>query len=184
MTVPVPTLVTVNVYLGTKVAVTAIDWVIDTTHVPVGFVHAPDQPLKMNPVPAVAVNVTDVPDANVAEHVAPQLIPVGLDETVPVPAFDTVNAYLTVANVAVTVRAADMVTVHVRAVPTQPPDQLVNEKPAAGAAVSVTTVPDAKPAEHVAPQLMPAGEEVTVPVPDFVTVSANVGTNVAVTERA
>ena len=41
----------------------------------------------------------------------------------------------------------------------------VNVDPAAGVAVNVITVPLAKPAEHVAPQLIPAGLLVTVPVP-------------------
>jgi len=38
-------------------------------------------------------------------------------------------------------------------------------EPAAGAAVRVTVVPLVKLAEQVAPQLMPAGALVTVPVP-------------------
>jgi hypothetical protein len=41
----------------------------------------------------------------------------------------------------------------------------VNVEPAAGVAVNTIEVPLAKPAEHVAPQLIPAGLLVTVPVP-------------------
>src|SRR5207245_8323873 len=50
-------------------------------------------------------------------------------------------------------------------------------EPAAGAAVSVTAVPLAKLAVHVAPQVIPAGELVTVPlpVPALLTVSAKLG---------
>jgi hypothetical protein len=40
----------------------------------------------------------------------------------------------------------------------------------AAEAVRVTEVPDAYEAEHVAPQLMPAGLLVTVPEPDLETV--------------
>jgi len=50
-------------------------------------------------------------------------------------------------------------------VPVQAPLQPVNVEPAAGAAVRVTLVPELKFALHVAPQLMPVGDEVTVPLP-------------------
>src|SRR5262245_15860978 len=46
-----------------------------------------------------------------------------------------------------------------------PPFQPVNVDPTAGFAVSVTTAPEPKVAEHVDPQLMPAGVEVTTPLP-------------------
>jgi len=69
-----------------------------------------------------------------------------------------------------------IVTVHVL-VPEQSPDQPVKEEPEEEAAVSVTRVPSAKLALQVAPQLMPAKSEVTVPVPApaFETVSSHVG---------
>jgi len=57
-----------------------------------------------------------------------------------------------------------MVKVHVP-VPVQSPLQPANVEPVEGVAVSVTELPSAKGAEHVAPQLMPAGLLVTVPVP-------------------
>ena len=67
--------------------------------------------------------------------------------------------------VAVTVVAAETVTVQVP-VPAQPPPlQPLKVEPAAGAAVRVTAVPLVKLAEQVAPQVMPAGALVTVPVP-------------------
>ena len=44
-----------------KVALTDRAWVIDTTHEPVP-VHAPDQPMNVDPRAALAVNVIDVPD--------------------------------------------------------------------------------------------------------------------------
>lgn len=74
-----------------------------------------------------------------------------------------------------TVAAALNVLAHVR-VPVQPlPSQPVNVDAAlVGVAVSVTAVPVPNDALHVAPQLMPAGDDVTVPLPDplLTTVSA------------
>ena len=83
--------------------------------------------------------------------------------------------------------AALTVTLHVP-VPVQPPPlQPVNVEPAVGVAVRVTTVPLVKPVEQVAPQEIPAGALVMLPLPapDFATVSVNDDcTNVAVTEAA
>jgi hypothetical protein len=62
-------------------------------------------------------------------------------------------------------------------VPEQPPPlQPVKAEPALGVAVSVTAVALAKAAEHVVPQVIPAGELVTVPlpVPALLTVSVKV----------
>ena len=75
--------------------------------------------------------------------------------------------------VAVTFLAALRVTVQL-AVPVQSPLQPTKVEPASAVAVSVTVVPEAKLAEQVAPQLMLAGKEDTlpVPVPDFDTESA------------
>src|SRR5215510_2737380 len=66
--------------------------------------------------------------------------------------------------VAVTVCGAFTVRLQVP-VPVQLPLQPLKDEPAAGVAVRVTPVPLANAAEHVTPQLMPAGELVTVPVP-------------------
>jgi hypothetical protein len=90
-------------------------------------------------------------------------------------------------NVAVTDVAAVIERVHVD-VPVQAPDQPANLEPVAGVAVSLTCVPVGKPSVHVAPQLIPAGELVIVPVPVPVlaicTVSWVVVANVAVTETS
>ena len=53
----------------------------------------------------------------------------------------------------------------------QSPPQFVNVEPVPAEAVSVTAVPEAYGSEQSAPQLIPAGLEVTVPepVPDLVT---------------
>jgi hypothetical protein len=57
--VPVPLLETVRAKLGSvKLAVTLCAWAIVTVHVPVP-VQAPLQPVKVEPVPAAAVRVTE-----------------------------------------------------------------------------------------------------------------------------
>ena len=105
------------------------------------------------------------------------MMPDGDDVTVPlpVPALATVSVCVVAAvlNVAVTDCAALIATVHV-AVPVQPPLQPANVEPLAADAVSVTDVPLAKLALQVAPQLMPAGDDVTVPLPDPTRVTISV----------
>ncbi len=75
-------------------------------------------------------------------------------------------------NVAVTDFETSMDTVQ-GPVPEQAPLQPANVDPALATAVSVTVVPLAKAAEQMEPQLIPAGELVTVPdpVPALVTVN-------------
>jgi hypothetical protein len=67
-------------------------------------------------------------------------------------------------NVAVTLRACDMLTVQVPA-REQAPDQPANVEPGAALAVSVTLVPEMNVALQVPPQSIPAGPLVTVPLP-------------------
>lgn len=93
-----------------------------------------------------------------------------------------------VLNVAVTLRAAVIESTH-PPVPLHAPLQPANAEPLLAAALSVTDVPLAKFEVHALPQLIPPGDEVTVPAPEpiFVTLSGNdvaVLLNVAVTERA
>src|SRR5438309_1341194 len=177
---PAPALETVSVKVCTvKVAVTVVAAETVTTHDPVPEQPPPLQPVKVEPAAGVAVRVMVVPFAKLAEQVTPQLIPAGELVTVPlpVPALLTVSAKLGRLKVAVTVVAAETVTVQAP-VPEQPPPlQPVKVEPAADAAVSVTAVPLAKLAEQVAPQVIPAGELVTVPlpVPALLTVSAKLG---------
>ncbi len=73
---------------------------------------------------------------------------------------------------AVTVRSEFIVTLQLRVPEQPPPDQPVKVEPDAALAVRVTAVPGLKLAEQVLPQLIPAGELVTVPepVPAFCTV--------------
>lgn len=161
---------------------------IDTVQVRAVPVHAPLQPLKVEPTPGAAVRVTEVPATKDVLHtvlVTPvavgvvQPTPAGAEVTLPA---EVVLALLTVTlsvwggspKVAVTARAAVIDTVQLVAVPVQPPDQPVKVEPAAAAAVSVTEVPPAKLAEQTVDvavfveageaQLTPAGEEVTVPL--------------------
>src|SRR5206468_6756942 len=102
----------------------------------------PLQPVKVEPAAGLAVRVTAVPLAKLAEQVAPQLSPAGLLVTVPlpVPALLTVRAKVGV-KVAVTVVAAETVTTHAPAPLHPPPLQPVKVELAPGVAVSVTTVP-------------------------------------------
>jgi len=147
-----------------KVAVTAAAALLMVTvHVPVPLQPLPLHPVNVDPEAAVAVRTTG-PSAKFALHVAPQLIPAGALVTVPapVPAKVTVTGYVVRAKVAVTACACVMLTEHVP-VPEHAPLQPVNVDPAAGLSVS-TTVP-LNDAEQVAPQLIPAGALVTVPVP-------------------
>ena len=55
-------------------------------------VQAPLQPAKVAPGSAVGVRLTTVPWLKLAEQVAPQLIPAGLEVTVPPPVLVTVRA--------------------------------------------------------------------------------------------
>jgi hypothetical protein len=124
--------------------VTLAPAVIVLTQSPVPAVlHASDQPTKCEPASAVAVRVTTVPASYVVAHASPQSIPPGtlvmLPE--PPPAFTTANAYVGRVKVAVTDRAASIVTAHVP-VPEQPPPlQPSKVEVASGAAVRVTVVP-------------------------------------------
>src|SRR5438132_1394 len=119
------------------------------------------------PAAGAAVRVTARRLGRLAASGAPKVMPAGLLVTVPAPvrALETVSVKVCRVNVAVTVVAALKVTVQAP-VPEQPPPlQPPKVAPAAGAAVSVTVVPLAKLAAQVAPQSMPAGELVTVPLP-------------------
>src|SRR5438445_7949167 len=98
----------------------------------------------------------------------------------------SVKLMLLMAKVAVTACAALIVTLQAP-VPVQLPLQPVKVEPAAGAAVKVTAVPLVNEAEQVAPQEIPAGELVTVPLPPPALVTVSVeddGTPLAVTDRA
>src|SRR5690349_20651018 len=94
-------------------------------------------------------------------------MPAGVLVTVPppVPFLLTFSVCCTAVNVAVTDLAEVIETVQVFPDDESQPLQLVNVEPALAVAVNVTEVPLAKLAEQVAPQLIPEGLLVTVPVP-------------------
>ena len=143
---PVPASVTDNGKFDDvvlNVAVTFRACVIATVQVSVVPVHAPLHPPKVDPVDAAAVSVTFVAFAKFAVHVPPQLIPAGLEVTVPVPVPIFVIASANedeLLNVAVTLRAAVMDTVQVPVTLVHAPLQPANVEPLAAAAVSVTEV--------------------------------------------
>jgi hypothetical protein len=78
------------------------------THVPVPEQPPPLHPAKSESAAGDAVRVTAVPFVKDAEHVPPQLIPLGELVTVPlpVPAFVTVMVYVFGAKVAAIVQSA------------------------------------------------------------------------------
>jgi len=150
-----------------KVAVTVVAALKVTVQAPVPEQPPPLQPLKVEPAAGAAVSVTAVPLGKLATHVALQVMPVGALVTVPLPAPAgvTVSVKVWSVKVAVTVVAAETVTVQAPVPEQAPPLQPLKVEPAAGAAVSVTAVPLVKLAEHVAPQVIPVGALVTVPLP-------------------
>src|SRR5579864_4985616 len=130
----------------------------------------PDQKTEP-PVFGVAVNVTVWPGASVPVHVCgpgPQVTPP--PETEPAPLTPSENG-TSCSNVAVTLRAASIWTVHVSCVPVQSPPQPVKAYPSAACSVSVTFEFGGSCASHVEPdeQLMPPPE--TKPLPLTVTSS-------------
>jgi hypothetical protein len=185
-------LLTVSMKLGLKVAVTDFAALMVTEQVVPETELQPVQPPKVDPLAAAAVSVTVVPLAYGSEQSAPQLIPAGVDVTVPLPApgLLTVSVNVDRLNAAVTARAAFMATVQVVPDTESQPLQLPKTDPPAATAVSVTLVPLVYGSEQSAPQLIPAGLDVTVPLPapglltDSVKVGGGARLKVAVTVRA
>lgn len=168
VTVPVPETLTVSGYVGLNVAVKAVAALTVTVQAPVPE-HAPLHPPNIELAPADAVSVTCVPWAKLAEHVVGQSMPAGLLFTVPGPETLTVSPCVGL-NCAVTALAAITATLQVP-IPEHAPLHPLKIELARGEAVSVTSVPRAKLAEHVVGQLIPAGLLVTFPGPVAVTAS-------------
>jgi len=181
MTVPVPVRATVRASPPVNAAVTFVAAVRVMAQVLAPEQPPPLHPPKYSPVAGVSVSVTCVFGAKPAEQVPGQLIPAGLLVTVPVPVTATVTespALKDAATLVVAVRVTAQVLVPEQPPPLQPPKNSLE----AGFAVSVTCVFDAKLAEQVPGQLMPAGLLVTVPVAEVgpVTVSCKFGVVVVV----
>jgi hypothetical protein len=162
----------VKVGFALKIALTDCAEFIVTLHAPVPL-HAPLHPPKVEPESGVAVKLTTVPLAKLAEHVVPQESPEGILVTVPVPLPLLVTVRVKGPAFAVkfapTDFAASIVTLQAP-VPLQAPLQPANVEPESGVAVKFTTVPLSKFAEQLEPQEIPAGELATVPVPVLDTV--------------
>ena len=77
---------------GTNVAVTAWEALIVRAQAAVPE-QSPDQPANLELPAGLALSVTEVPGSNAAVQVVPQLIPEGVDVTLPLPlpAFVTVS---------------------------------------------------------------------------------------------
>src|SRR5512146_2434242 len=119
-------------------------------------VQGPLHPPKADPLEGTASRVTEVPPANEAVHVVPQLMPTGLLVTVPVPVPEVVtcNCACVCAKTTVTASLPFMATEQ-PALPEQAPPHDCSAQPAAGVAVRATLEPVAKGALQLVPQLMP-----------------------------
>ena len=89
----------------------------------------------------LAIRVTAVPVLKLALHASPQVMPGGLDVTVPPPApvLVTLRVYWMISKLALTDFAVSMASWHTSG-PLHAPDQPVNTDVASAVAVSVTTV--------------------------------------------
>ena len=128
--------------------------------------------LAVYPPAAVTVKLALLPAAIVCTVVG-EMLPLApvLGVTV------TFTGVLAAVKLAWQVEFAASVTCVLAAVPVQLPDHPEKVAPLVGAAVKVTTVFCANAAEQVLPQAIPAGLDVTVPVPvpDGVTYNVNCG---------
>jgi hypothetical protein len=166
---PIPDFVTVSVKLDSvKVGTIDLDAFNVRVHVALEAESHPLQLPNRDPVTGDAVSVNWVPVLNEAVQLSsadPHTSPAGLEVTSPrpVPALLTLSTGL--KNPAVIDLAPFMVTVQVVPETASHPLHPVNVDPSRGVAVRVTTVPGAYVAEHVYPQLMPAGLDDTRPLP-------------------
>lgn len=179
LTEPLPTSLSVSVAVAAastpppeNLAVTLFADVIDTVHVVRVPEHAPLQPRNFRPADGFATSVTVAPGLSLAVQTRPQTIPPPV--TVPFPETETESVTVLgggAENVAVTVFADVIETLHVGDVPLHAPPQPVKVAPAAGVAVRVTVAFCDSFAVHVAPAPQAIPPPLTVPLPLTVTVS-------------
>jgi uncharacterized protein YlzI (FlbEa/FlbD family) len=183
---PVPEVLAVRSQVaGWNVAVTVLAPVIETVQVFPDTVVQPLHDQKIDPASGVAVSVTAVAGEvfatwAVQPSVEPvvQAMPPPVTVPRPVPEVLAVRSHVAGWNVAVTVLAMVIETVHV--FPDTAVQPLHDQKidPASGAAVSVTTAPPPRlalqPAVDPVVQEMPSPVTVPRPVPEVRTVSGNV----------
>ncbi len=124
----------------------------------------PLQPVNDDPGSGSAVNSSELPAPNCAEHVPGQSIPAGLEETAPDPA----PARLTLTGsvkCAVAVLFASRATVQTSPDTESQPLQWSNPFSGSGVGVRSTSVSGRYEAVQVSPQSIPAGSDSTVPSP-------------------
>ncbi len=165
--------------LPLKLAVTFWSALIVTVQVPLPL-QAPLQPLNVWALTGVSASVTCWPVEKLALHPTTlpvvQLIPAGVEVTVPEPVPVKLTRSvrfpaLPAVKVADTCMLLLSVSVQVELPEQEPPLHPVKVEPEPGVAVSVIEAPDVKLLVHWLGQLMPAGEEVTVPLPITLTVN-------------
>jgi hypothetical protein len=130
---------TLSLRLLTKFAVTLVldEKVMLQAAVPL---QPPVQPPNVNPASGMAFKVTVVPALKLKRQMVPQLIPVGVLVTLPLPVFEIVRLTMSGLNVAVQLLFAFIVT-DVVELPAQSPVHDLNLEFAAGFGVKVTICP-------------------------------------------
>lgn len=163
VTVPAPRPVRVVPKLksGTKTAWTATFEFSRTVQVLFPAQAEPDQPAKTEPDAEVAESVTEVPELNVAVQVDPQLMPVGVLLTTPLPApaelMDNANCGGGAGTKLATTFWLELRVTLQPPLPVQLPLHPAKIYPLAGLTTRAIGVPETKELVQTIPQLIPSG---------------------------